>query len=100
MENSSPRILKQTSKINIYFQLQRKSAVARNVARSSVPPLRRHRGRSRGGRVSKQETLKKKKKNHLTLLFRTIKHNGDFIKLAGNRELIKEPCYKDNKTKS
>lgn len=35
------------------------------------------------------------------LLFCAIKHNGDFINLAGNCELIKEPCYKDNKkTKS
>lgn len=31
------------------------------------------------------------------LLFCTIKHNGDFINLAGNCKLIKEPCYKDNK---
>lgn len=33
------------------------------------------------------------------LLFWTIKYNGDFINLAGNCELIKEPCYKDNKRK-
>lgn len=66
------------------------------MARSSFPPHRGTEGEAREAGSLNRRLLK----NHLILFFRTIKHNGDFIKLAGNRELIKEPCYRDNKTKS
>lgn len=91
-------IIKQNSQINIYFSAEEemKSVSERDGQFISIP-----RGEEREEvRSLNEEEICRSFKIPSLLLPCTIKHNGDFITLAANCELIKEPCYKDNKTKS
>lgn len=92
-------IVKQNSQINMYFfsAAEKMSSVLEHDGKFVPTPCREP---CRGGRVPNEGEICRP--FEISLLFLgAIKHNGDFINLAGNAELIKEPCYKDNKkTKS
>lgn len=89
-------IIKQNSHIYFSAEEEMNSVLERDGKFISIP-----RGEEREEvRSLNEEEICRSFKITSLLLPCTIKHNGDFITLAANCELTKEPCYKDNKTKS